>query len=103
MVLLRACGRAHGDEPHRIEKNGLVFTLSLVSFAMSWMPLLLLFFHTSVHARCSRLTCRSYLALTNQTTYETLKRPKIPWFDGLPEDLFPFDKGGRWRAPELTW
>jgi len=34
-----------------------------------------------------------YLALTNQTTWETLKGRKIPYLQKLPETIFPFHQG----------
>ncbi|XP_012491456.1 protein S-acyltransferase 10 isoform X2 [Gossypium raimondii] len=42
--------------------------------------LLLLFFH-------------SYLILTNQTTYELVRRRRIPYLRGIPERVYPFSKG----------
>lgn len=42
--------------------------------------LLLLFFH-------------SYLVLTNQTTYELVRRRRIPYLRDFPERVYPFSKG----------
>ncbi|KAI4381813.1 hypothetical protein MLD38_007851 [Melastoma candidum] len=42
--------------------------------------LLLLFFH-------------SYLILTNQTTYELVRRRRIPYLRGVPDKVYPFSKG----------
>ncbi|KAL7255598.1 hypothetical protein ACSBR1_009688 [Camellia fascicularis] len=38
--------------------------------------------------------CRfCYLVLTNQTTYELVRRRRIPYLRGIPERVYPFSKG----------
>ncbi|GMY11127.1 protein S-acyltransferase 10 [Fagus crenata] len=54
----------------------LVITLSISLIFL----LLLLLFH-------------SYLILTNQTTYELVRRRRIPYLRGIPERVYPFSKG----------
>ncbi|EEF39370.1 protein S-acyltransferase 10 isoform X3 [Ricinus communis] len=54
----------------------LLVTLSIASIFL----LLLLLFH-------------SYLILTNQTTYELVRRRRIPYLRGIPERVYPFSKG----------
>ncbi|XP_022740816.1 protein S-acyltransferase 10-like isoform X2 [Durio zibethinus] len=34
-----------------------------------------------------------YLVLTNQTTYELVRRRRIPYLRGIPERVYPFSKG----------
>ncbi|XP_057963025.1 protein S-acyltransferase 10 isoform X2 [Malania oleifera] len=36
-----------------------------------------------------------YLVLTNQTTYELVRRRRIPYLRGIPERVYPFSKGCR--------
>ncbi|KAG8478131.1 hypothetical protein CXB51_027944 [Gossypium anomalum] len=36
-----------------------------------------------------------YLILTNQTTYELVRRRRIPYLRGIPERVYPFSKGVR--------
>ncbi|CAI0392748.1 unnamed protein product [Linum tenue] len=54
----------------------LVITLSIFLLFL----LLLLLFH-------------SYLILTNQTTFELVRRRRIPYLRGIPERVYPFSKG----------
>ncbi|XP_068343821.1 protein S-acyltransferase 10-like isoform X3 [Pyrus communis] len=54
----------------------LLVTLSIIIIFL----LLLLIFH-------------SYLVLTNQTTYELVRRRRIPYLRGVPERVYPFSKG----------
>ncbi|KAJ0452343.1 putative protein S-acyltransferase [Helianthus annuus] len=37
----------------------------------------------------------SYLVVTNQTTYEILRRRRIPYMRGIPGSVHPFSKGAR--------
>ncbi|GLT71264.1 hypothetical protein SLA2020_432970 [Shorea laevis] len=37
--------------------------------------------------------CCSYLILTNQTTYELVRRRRINYLRGIPERVYPFSKG----------
>ncbi|GLT30281.1 hypothetical protein SLA2020_050890 [Shorea laevis] len=39
------------------------------------------------------LLFHSYLVLTNQTTYELVRRRRIPYLRGVPERVYPFSKG----------
>ncbi|KAL7231241.1 hypothetical protein ACSBR2_009496 [Camellia fascicularis] len=39
------------------------------------------------------LLFHSYLVLTNQTTYELVRRRRIPYLRGIPERVYPFSKG----------
>eukprot|EP01018_Ginkgo_biloba_P016429 Gb_28049 [translate_table: standard] len=36
---------------------------------------------------------KCYLVLTNQTTYEAVRRRRIPYFRGIPDGVHPFSKG----------
>lgn len=54
----------------------LLVTLSITLIFL----LLLLLFHT-------------YLVLTNQTTYELVRRRRIPYLRGIPERVYPFSEG----------
>ncbi|XP_076959315.1 protein S-acyltransferase 10-like [Bidens hawaiensis] len=53
--------------------------LTILLIALMFLLLLLLF--------------HSYLAVTNQTTYELLKRQRIPYMRMVPERVYPFSKG----------
>nr|GMC93358.1 protein S-acyltransferase 10-like [Ipomoea batatas]GMD36258.1 protein S-acyltransferase 10-like [Ipomoea batatas] len=57
-----------------------VILLLAVLFICLVFLLLLLLFH-------------SYLVLTNQTTYELVRRRRIQYLRGIPERVFPFSKG----------
>lgn len=39
------------------------------------------------------LLFHSYLVLTNQSTYELVRRRRIPYLRGIPERVFPFSRG----------
>ncbi|OVA16027.1 zinc finger protein [Macleaya cordata] len=56
-----------------------ILFLATLSICLIFL-LLLLFFH-------------SYLILTNQTTYELVRRRRIPYLRGIPERVYPFSKG----------
>ncbi|GAV78572.1 zf-DHHC domain-containing protein, partial [Cephalotus follicularis] len=53
--------------------------LVILSISLIFLLLLLLF--------------HSYLVLTNQTTYELVRRRRIPYLRGIPERVYPFSKG----------
>ncbi|GMH24000.1 hypothetical protein Nepgr_025843 [Nepenthes gracilis] len=58
-----------------------IMILLLITLSVSFIFLvLLLLFHT-------------YLAFTNQTTYELVRRRRIPYMRGIPERVYPFSKG----------
>ncbi|KAF8012653.1 hypothetical protein BT93_I0721 [Corymbia citriodora subsp. variegata] len=59
----------------------LIMILLLISLVILFIFLLLL------------LLFHSYLVLTNQTTYELVRRRRIQYLRGIPEGLFPFSKG----------
>ncbi|VVA09999.1 PREDICTED: S-acyltransferase [Prunus dulcis] len=61
-------------------KDAIVILL-LVTLSISIIFLLLL------------LLFHSYLVLTNQTTYELVRRRRIPYLRGVPERVYPFSKG----------
>ncbi|XP_042405901.1 protein S-acyltransferase 10-like [Zingiber officinale] len=56
-----------------------IVLLAALMFCLIFLILLLLF--------------HSYLALTNQTTYEMVRRRRILYFRGIPEKVHPFSKG----------
>ncbi|KAI4314625.1 hypothetical protein L6164_027513 [Bauhinia variegata] len=58
-----------------------IIILLLVTLSISLIFLLLL------------LLFHSYLILTNQTTYELVRRRRIPYLRGIPERVYPFSKG----------
>ncbi|XAR58034.1 Protein S-acyltransferase [Bertholletia excelsa] len=58
-----------------------IMILLLVTLSISVIFLLLL------------LLFHSYLVLTNQTTYELVRRRRIPYLRGIPERVYPFSKG----------
>ncbi|XP_012066182.1 protein S-acyltransferase 10 isoform X2 [Jatropha curcas] len=58
-----------------------IMILLLVTLSISVIFLLLL------------LLFHSYLILTNQTTYELVRRRRIPYLRGVPERVYPFSKG----------
>ncbi|PSS30009.1 Protein S-acyltransferase [Actinidia chinensis var. chinensis] len=58
-----------------------IMILLLVTLSISFIFLLLL------------LLFHSYLVLTNQTTYELVRRRRIPYLRGIPERVYPFSKG----------
>ncbi|KAL4379267.1 hypothetical protein GQ457_02G013300 [Hibiscus cannabinus] len=61
-------------------KDGIMIILLVVLSISILFLLLLLLFH-------------SYLVLTNQTTYELVRRRRIPYLRRIPERVFPFSKG----------
>ncbi|XP_068646155.1 protein S-acyltransferase 10-like [Aristolochia californica] len=61
-------------------KESIVILLLLVLSIGFIFLILLLVFH-------------SYLALTNQTMYELVRRRRIHYFRGIPERVYPFSKG----------
>ncbi|KAJ4953997.1 hypothetical protein NE237_030829 [Protea cynaroides] len=61
-------------------KDGIVILLlATLSICLVFLLLLLLF--------------HSYIVLTNQTTYELVRRRRIPYLRGIPERVYPFSKG----------
>ncbi|XP_022775465.1 protein S-acyltransferase 10-like isoform X3 [Durio zibethinus] len=58
-----------------------IMILLLIAMAISIIFLLLL------------LLFHSYLVLTNQTTYELVRRRRIPYLRGIPERVYPFSQG----------
>lgn len=58
-----------------------IIILLLIALSISIIFLLLL------------LLFHSYLILTNQTTYELVRRRRIPYLRGIPERVYPFSKG----------
>nr|XP_023890166.1 protein S-acyltransferase 10 [Quercus suber]POE63860.1 protein s-acyltransferase 10 [Quercus suber] len=58
-----------------------VMIVLLITLSISLIFLLLL------------LIFHSYLILTNQTTYELVRRRRIPYLRGIPERVYPFSKG----------
>ncbi|XP_041019728.1 protein S-acyltransferase 10-like isoform X1 [Juglans microcarpa x Juglans regia] len=57
----------------------MIVLLITLSISLIFLLLLLLF--------------HSYLILTNQTTYELVRRRRIPYLRGIPERVYPFSKG----------
>ncbi|XAR73715.1 Protein S-acyltransferase [Bertholletia excelsa] len=57
----------------------MILLLATLSISLIFL-LLLLFFHT-------------YLVVTNQTTYELVRRRRILYLRGIPERVYPFSKG----------
>ncbi|PSS00438.1 Protein S-acyltransferase [Actinidia chinensis var. chinensis] len=57
----------------------MISLLVALSISLIFLLLLLLF--------------HSYLVLTNQTTYELVRRRRIPYLRGIPERVYPFSKG----------
>ncbi|KAF3440375.1 hypothetical protein FNV43_RR18659 [Rhamnella rubrinervis] len=58
-----------------------IIILLLVALMISLLFLLLL------------LLFHSYLILTNQTTFELVRRRRIPYLRGIPDRVYPFSKG----------
>ncbi|KAL2939707.1 Protein S-acyltransferase 10 [Bienertia sinuspersici] len=56
-----------------------IILLITLSLSLIFLVLLLLF--------------HSYLALTNQTTYELVRRRRIPYMRAIPERVYPFSNG----------
>ncbi|KAF9678618.1 hypothetical protein SADUNF_Sadunf07G0053200 [Salix dunnii] len=63
----------------------MILVLVTLSIALIFL-LLLLIFHRQEHGI-------SYLILTCQTTYELVRRRRIPYLRGIPERVYPFSKG----------
>ncbi|GMI66095.1 PROTEIN S-ACYL TRANSFERASE 10 [Hibiscus trionum] len=61
-------------------KDGIMIILLIALLISVIFLLLLLLFH-------------SYLVMTNQTTYELVRRRRIPYLRGVPERVYPFSKG----------
>ncbi|XP_021675326.2 protein S-acyltransferase 10 [Hevea brasiliensis] len=61
-------------------KDAIMILLLVALSILLIFLLLLLLFH-------------SYLILTNQTTYELVRRRRIPYLRGIPERVHPFSKG----------
>lgn len=57
----------------------MIVLLVTLSISLIFLLLLLLF--------------HSYLVMTNQTTYELVRRRRIPYLRGIPERVYPFSKG----------
>ncbi|XP_030535818.1 protein S-acyltransferase 10-like [Rhodamnia argentea] len=57
------------------------------------MILLLIFLSISLIFLFLLLLFHSYIVLTNQTTYELVRRRRIPYLRGIPERVYPFSKG----------
>ncbi|KAK9129322.1 hypothetical protein Sjap_009809 [Stephania japonica] len=57
----------------------IIFFLAILSICLVFLLLLLLF--------------HSYLILTNQTTYELVRRRRISYLRSVPERVYPFSKG----------
>ncbi|XP_019054389.1 PREDICTED: protein S-acyltransferase 10-like isoform X2 [Nelumbo nucifera] len=57
----------------------MILLLATLSICLIFLLLLFLF--------------HSYLVLTNQTTYELVRRRRIPYLRGIPERVYPFSKG----------
>ncbi|KAG7968730.1 hypothetical protein I3843_08G169200 [Carya illinoinensis] len=57
----------------------MILLLIALSIVLIFLMLLLLF--------------HSYLILTNQTTYELVRRRRIPYLRSIPERVYPFSKG----------
>ncbi|XP_021668833.1 protein S-acyltransferase 10 isoform X2 [Hevea brasiliensis] len=57
----------------------MILLLVILSISLIFLLLFLLF--------------HSYLILTNQTTYELVRRRRIPYLRGIPERVYPFSKG----------
>ncbi|KAH7519848.1 hypothetical protein FEM48_Zijuj08G0080800 [Ziziphus jujuba var. spinosa] len=57
----------------------MILLLVILSISLIFLLLLLLF--------------HSYLVLTNQTTFELVRRRRIPYLRGIPERVYPFSKG----------
>ncbi|KAJ4714094.1 S-acyltransferase [Melia azedarach] len=61
-------------------KDAIMIVLLVILAISLIFLLLLLLFH-------------SYLILTNQTTYELVRRRRIPYLRGIPERVYPFSNG----------
>lgn len=57
-----------------------VLVISVSLFCFTFIPVGLFFFH-------------SYLVVTNQTTYETMRKQKLHYLRSLPEERHPFSRG----------
>ncbi|RVX16803.1 Protein S-acyltransferase 10 [Vitis vinifera] len=80
----------------------MIVLLVTLSISLIFLLLLLLFHSFSQYVaikgmtlKCSSPDCLfySYLVATNQTTYELVRRRRIPYLRGIPERVYPFSKG----------
>jgi palmitoyltransferase len=44
-----------------------------------------------------------YLAFTNQTTYESSFRDRVPYLKDLPEHVWPFSRGVKENLRQFCW
>jgi hypothetical protein len=64
-------------------------------FAENWLILLVsVFCFTSFWLVFGLCLFQLYLVITNQTTWEALKRHRISYLQDIPEELFPFNQVG---------
>ncbi|XP_028088848.1 protein S-acyltransferase 10-like [Camellia sinensis] len=70
----------------------------MANFSKAWwidviMILLLFALSVSLIFLLLLLLFHTYLVLTNQTTYELVRRRRIPYLRGIPERVYPFSNG----------
>ncbi|XVF59869.1 hypothetical protein PTKIN_Ptkin07bG0310300 [Pterospermum kingtungense] len=81
--------------------TGILYVAYLkVNISRAWwkdaiMILLLIALSISIIFLLLLLLFHSYLILTNQTTYELVRRRRITYLRGIPERVYPFSKGVR--------
>jgi hypothetical protein len=92
----------HADDvPSWLRSNGLPLILFLVLF-LHWVMLI------------SLVVSHAYLAITNQTTWEAMRKSSISYLRGVPQGVFPFSRGACWNlktffaplfrtTPPLEW
>ncbi|CAN8254744.1 unnamed protein product [Cochlearia groenlandica] len=71
-------------------KNAIIILLLVILVISSIFVLLLLIFH-------------SYLIVTNQSTYELVRRRRIPYMRNIPERVHPFSRGIRRNLYNVCW
>lgn len=76
----------------------LYITYLKTSITRAWwkdaiMIVMLIFLSITIIFLLLLLLFHSYLVLTNQTTYELVRRRRIPYLRGIPERVYPFSKG----------